>query len=378
MISRHHYTHGTPLRSGVLLVNLGTPSAPTVRATRRFLRQFLSDPRVIEIPRPLWWFILNFFILPVRPFRTARIYQTVWQSDYPENGSPLMVHTRKQQKALSEHFRQTNPDIVCEVAMCYGEPSVETALGRLAGKNVQKLVILPLYPQYSASTAAAAHDAFARAASSLRWLPAYIFVSHYCDDDGYINACASQISVYREKHGAGDQLLLSFHGLPQRTLEAGDPYHCQCHKTARLIAERLQLDDSQWQLAFQSRFGAAEWLRPYTDQTLIDLAKADKSVDVFCPGFAADCIETLEEINIENRNNYIEAGGRQFRYIPALNDTAAHIQCLADIVLRHGRAWDDFGKTPSAADDADLQMQKQRALRLSRVREKDEGQGTSS
>ena len=352
------HRHGTPPRDGVLLANLGTPTAPTPKAVRRFLREFLSDRRVVEIPRLLWRPLLHLLIAPLRAPRTARAYSTIWQP-HDDDGSPLLIHSRRQQRALAEQFKARGLDLACELAMTYGEPSPATALGRLAEQNVARLVVLPLYPQYSASTTAAVFDRIAAALEQHRRLPSLTLVGDYCDDDGYIKACAERIQAYRDKHGAGERLLLSFHGLPERNLAAGDPYHCQCRKTARLIAERLGLADTQWTTTFQSRFGRAEWLKPYTDDTLAELARDGRSVDVFTPGFAADCLETLEEINLRSRDHYLACGGTRFRYIPALNDAPAHIEALAQIVLRH--APERFG---APADAAEWRASRDRALAL--------------
>ena len=352
------YRHGTPLRAGVLLVNLGTPTAPTVAATRKFLREFLSDPRVVEIPRWVWWPILYGFVLPLRPLRTAHAYELIWQS-YDADGSPLLIHSRSQQAMLDEHFKARGLDIVCELGMTYGEPSIKGAIERLVELNIDDLIVLPLYPQYSASTTAPVFERVAKALQGLRRMPSLSFINDYCDDDGYIRTCADHIAAYREKLGAGDKLVLSFHGLPHRALMAGDPYHCQCHKTARLIAGRLRLNDMQWSIAFQSRFGRAKWLQPYTTDVLAECARNGESVDVFTPGFSVDCLETLEEINLRARDDFIAAGGRRFHYIPALNDSAAHIKSLADVILRHAR--DGFG-SPTDADE--LRESRNRALKL--------------
>ena len=328
-INDRGYNHLTPLRSGVLLVNLGTPAAPTPAAVRRYLRQFLSDPRVVELPRPLWWMILNFVVLPFRPRKSARAYAKIWTAE----GSPLLLHTRSLTEALAERLRKNRPEIVVSCAMRYGAPGIAGVLGQMREQNVRRLLVLPLFPQYSGTTAGAVFDAVTGVLGKQRWLPELCFISSYHDDPAYIEACAARINSFYQKKERGKKLIFSFHGLPRRNLLNGDPYHCQCHKTARLIAAALKLPEEDWQVCFQSRFGAAEWLKPYTDQTLTGLAgQSGSTVDVFCPGFAVDCLETLEEIAMQNRDAFAAAGGGEFSYIPALNDSPAHVEALGAIV----------------------------------------------
>ena len=315
---------------GVLLVNLGTPQTPTPRAIRNYLREFLSDPRVIGIPRLIWLPILYGFVLTMRPRRIAPAYRNIWLKE----GSPLLVYTRKQQQALKTILHQRGlSKISIEIAMCYGQPSIVSSLKILHDCGVTRLIILPLYPQYSATTTAAAFDAIAKALKKEVQLPELYMLHDYHDNDTYIKACAARILESRRQNSTGDKLLFSFHGLPERNILLGDPYQSQCHKTASLIAKELNLKWHEWVISFQSRFGPAEWIKPYTDKTLCLLAKQGvKSIDVFCPGFASDCLETLEEMNLENRRLFIEAGGGKFCYIPALNDSTTHIECLANIV----------------------------------------------
>ncbi len=329
------YTHDTLPTTGILLVNLGTPDAPTPAALRRYLGEFLADPRVTEMPRWLWWLILHGLILRVRPRRSALKYQKIWT----KGGSPLLIVSQAQQEALQKavdaHF--AGPMMVA-LGMRYGNPSIVSALEQLRQANARRILILPLYPQYSASTTGSTFDAVADVLKLWRWLPDVRFVSHYPDQVAYIHALAMQIKNYWTKHGKPDQLLFSFHGIPKRFFVAGDPYHCECHKTARLVAEEIDL--SKWQVVFQSRFGREEWLKPYTDHTLVALGKAGvKRVDVICPGFAADCLETLEEINQENRHTFLQAGGQEFHYIPALNENVDYIQALLELVIQHTQGW---------------------------------------
>ncbi len=338
-IGKNDFDHSSPERIGLLITNLGTPSAPTAAALRKYFAEFLWDPRVVEYPRVLWWLILHLVILRVRPRRKAESYAKIWT----EQGSPLMVHTQAQLEKLKDAFHSQYhlKNIEIDFAMRYGEPSIESVIQNMHQKNVTRLLVLPLYPQYSGSTAGSTFDAVAAALSKLRWIPELRFVNQYADDVAYIEACAKRIKQYWKQNARGNKLLFSFHGLPKRFLMAGDPYHCQCHKTARLIARRLQLDEHEWMLTFQSRFGKEEWLQPYTDKTLETLAlQGTESVDVFCPGFSADCIETLEEIDMENRNIFLQAGGKQFQYIPALNDSAEHINALSKIAQSYMQGWE--------------------------------------
>ncbi len=324
---------------GVLLVNLGTPDAPNRRALKRYLKPFLSDPRVVEptLPRWLWWLILNGVILNVRPGRSAHAYQQVWDHYGAGTGSPLMHISKLQlkgvQSALGAGFH-------CQLAMTYGGPSIEGALKKLHEKNISRLVVLPLYPQYSATTTAAVFDQVSRALQRWRLVPEWRMVHHYHDRAAYIQALAESVKTHWQSHGQADQLIMSFHGIPLRYLKSGDPYFCHCHKTGRLLAEALGLADHQWQVTFQSIFGREPWLQPYTNETLKGLGQAGvKSVQVMCPGFSADCLETLEEIALENRDVFLEAGGHQYQYIPALNETRAHVECLTQLIKDQTQGW---------------------------------------
>ncbi|MDQ5911747.1 MAG: protoporphyrin/coproporphyrin ferrochelatase [Pseudomonadota bacterium] len=341
------FAHDQPACTGVLLTNLGTPDTPTPQAVRRYLGEFLWDSRVVEIPRPLWWLILHGVILRIRPAKSAHKYQTIWTAD----GSPLLAISRRQAAALADLLKVRCPGPVrVALGMRYGQPSIAAALAELRDAGAQRILVLPLYPQYSAATTASTFDAVAAELRTWRWLPELRFVAQYHDDPAYLEALAARMSADRAEQ-PGERLLFSFHGLPKRNLLAGDPYHCQCHKTARLVAERLGLAPEQWAVAFQSRFGRAEWLQPYTSALLKEWAKAGvKSVDVVCPGFAADCLETLEEIALENRQTFVDAGGERYRYLPALNDAPEHIAALAGLVERQGSGWPEFsaGYDPQA------------------------------
>ncbi|EKE82107.1 ferrochelatase [Idiomarina xiamenensis] len=332
-----NFSHQQADKIGVLVTNLGTPDAPTRPALKRYLKEFLSDPRVVETPRWLWWLILNLVILNIRPARSAAAYRSVWS----EQGSPLLTHTKAQCEALREALRADHGDHVeVEFAMRYGNPSIASALDKLTAAGVRKLVVLPLYPQYSASTTASTFDKLSEDVRQRRWLPALRFITHYHDQAAFIDACAAQIERHWQQHGRADKLLFSYHGLPKRYLLNGDPYFCQCHKTSRLLAQRLGLTEADYLTTFQSRFGREEWLQPYTDKTLMKLpAEGTQSVQVFCPGFAADCLETLEEIAVENRDYFLAAGGQHYQYITALNSEAEHIQALRQIVNNELQGW---------------------------------------
>ncbi|MSR14001.1 MAG: ferrochelatase [Gammaproteobacteria bacterium] len=326
-----HDSHSVPPTSGVLLCNLGTPTAPTPGALRRFLAQFLSDPRVVELPRWLWLPILYGIILTFRPRRSARAYAKVWTPA----GSPLRVFSEQQAAALACELA-TTPNIKVALAMRYGEPSIAAALAELRTANVQQILVLPVYPQYSGAATGSVFDAVTRELLSWRRIPAFRFIASYHDDPGYIAALASSVREHWQANGPSERLYLSFHGIPHRSVLAGDPYFDHCHATARLVAERLGLAQDQWQVVFQSRFGRARWLEPYAAATFQAAARAGtKVIDVVCPGFAVDCLETLEEIAIQNRDLFSAAGGEALRYIPALNARADHIQVLASLIARN-------------------------------------------
>lgn len=344
------YTHGQAARTAILLCNLGTPDAPTAPALRRYLGQFLSDRRVVEIARPLWWLILHGIILRVRPRKSAAKYASIWTPD----GSPLLVWTQKQALLLRGWLGEAGHQVLVRPAMRYGNPSIASQLDALKAEGATRILILPLYPQYSAPTTASVCDAVYAWAARTRNVPELRFVNHYHDDAGYINALARSIETYWKRNGPPDKLVMSFHGVPKRTLEQGDPYHCESHKTARLLAERLGLHKDDYQITFQSRFGKAQWLEPYTEPTLVQMAQAGVGrVDVICPGFTSDCLETLEEINQEARAAFLKAGGKEFHYIPCLNDNKIWIGALSRIALQHLSGWPT--QAPEAAVLADAQ-----------------------
>jgi ferrochelatase len=316
---------------GILLTNLGTPDAPEKSALKRYLGEFLSDRRVVELHPLAWQPILRGIILNVRPQRSAQAYRKVWT----EEGSPLLAITQRQAHALRHHLlRREAPAFRLEVGMRYGNPSLESALDALLDEGIRRLILLPLYPQYSASTSASTFDQLARLLMKRRNLPSLSFIRAYAEHPGYIDALAASVRAYQAQHGEPDRLLISFHGIPRDYADKGDPYPLECAASARLLAQRLGLADDQWLQSFQSRFGLQEWLKPYTDETLKKWGKEGiEHVQVICPGFSADCLETLEEIDEENREYFLGAGGKRFGYIPALNDDDAHIEALANLLL---------------------------------------------
>ncbi len=339
--TRQGFRHDDTPRLGILLANLGTPDAPTPPALRRYLAEFLADPRVVEVPRLIWRIILHGIVLRVRPAKSAKAYAEVWT----EQGSPLLTIGQAQTDGIRERLEEAlqGPATV-ELGMRYGNPSMATALQRLRDQGAERLLVLPLYPQYSGATTASTFDALADELKRWRWVPELRFVGQYHDEPGYIDSLAASIREHWKANGRGEKLLFSFHGTPKSYLMNGDPYHCQCHKTARLVAERLQLADDHWQVTFQSRFGKAEWLKPYTDMTVEALGKSGLStLDVICPGFSADCLETLEEIQGENAEIFHEAGGGELRYIPALNVRDDHLDMLTALILDHAQGWPETG-----------------------------------
>jgi len=331
------YTHGKSEKTGILLVNLGTPDAPTPPAVRTYLKEFLSDPRVVEIPRAVWWPILNGIILNTRPKKSAAKYASIWMKE----GSPLRVHTGKQAVLLQGYLSQrTKAPLVVDYAMRYGNPSIPSVLHKMKAQNCQRILVVPMYPQYAASTTATVNDIVFGELQQMRNTPALRTIKHFHDRPGYIKSLANNINDYWMKNGRPEKLLMSFHGLPQYTLDKGDPYHCECHKTARLLAQELGIKPGQYAISFQSRFGKATWLQPYTTATLKEWGKQKtRRVDVVCPGFVADCLETLEEIAMEGKETFQHAGGGEYHYIPCLNDRNEWIHALTDLVLDNLQGW---------------------------------------
>ena len=346
------FRHDTPERSAVLLVNLGTPDAPTPAAVRRYLAEFLADPRVIEYPRWLWLPILYGAILPLRSRRSAHAYAQVWS----DRGSPLLVHSQ----ALAAGLAAALAPVEVALAMRYGSPSIAQVLRRLDHDGgLRRLLVLPLYPQYSATTTASVFDAVGAELAGWRWQPELRTIADYHDDGGWLDAVAASIRRHWDLHGRGERLLFSFHGVPRRYLLAGDPYHCHCLRGAREVAARLGLEAAEWQLSFQSRVGREEWLRPYTDDTVRRLAaEGVRRLDVVSPGFAVDCLETLEEIAQQNEGFFRAAGGERLSYVPCLNASDGHVQALAALLRRHGAGWPGFDQPPR--DGAELAARQRR------------------
>lgn len=330
------YTHGQPAKTGILLCNLGTPEAPTAPALRRYLGQFLADPRVVEIPKVIWWFILHGIILRIRPGKSAAKYATIWT---PE-GSPLKAWTEKQAKLLSGYLGERGHHVDVRYAMRYGQPAVERQLQAMKADGCTRILVLPAYPQYCAATTASVYDMVFEWGLKARTLPELRFVNHYHDEPTYIEALKASVKKHWMAHGRPDKLVMSFHGMPERTLHLGDPYHCECHKTGRLLAEALGLQKDDYKVTFQSRFGRAKWLEPYTEPSLVAMAREGVGrVDVICPGFSSDCIETLEEIDQEAREAFLHAGGKAFHYIPCLNDSAEGMRALTAVCEQHLSGW---------------------------------------
>jgi protoporphyrin/coproporphyrin ferrochelatase len=324
-------------RIGILLVNSGTPEAPEPAAVRAFLARFLADPRVVELPRALWLPLLYGVVLPFRPARVARKYRRIWS----DSGSPLRALTLGLSAGLAGVLAQRIlAPLQVEVGMLYSAPDVQAALARLRAGGAQRLLVLPLFPQYCGATSGATFDQVSAALRRLRWLPDLQLVADYHEHPGYIEALRASVMAHWDTHGRTSHLLISFHGIPERSGRQGDPYYSRCHVTARLLADELLLQEGEWSVSFQSRFGPAQWLKPYTQQVLSGMpARGVREVTVVCPGFAVDCLETLEEIAIENRALFMQAGGQRFDYVPALNDSAAHAQCLARLIAQRCQGW---------------------------------------
>ena len=374
-IGTPRFNHGTPEKLGILLVNLGTPDAPQTPEVRRYLAQFLSDPRIIELPRWLWKTILHGIVLRVRPAKSAEAYREVWSES---EGSPLLSISRKQQAALQKELSaRYGDDVVVGLGMRYGTPSVDDALTELEQHNVRRLLVIPMYPQYSGTTTASVFDEVASRLQRTRWLPELRFINQWCDEPEFIKVLANSVRKHWDENGKNELLVTSYHGIPKRYLLNGDPYHCLCHKTTRLLADELGIEQDKTKVVFQSRVGKEEWLQPYCDETMKRLPKEGvKKIDVMSPAFAADCLETIEEIEGENKEYFMENGGESFNYIPCLNDQPEHIHFMADLVDRHIQGWPeanaardksieqaDYEKTAQLATalmNADPKLEKQR------------------
>ncbi len=351
------YSHGSAPKTAILLVNLGTPDAPTASALRRYLGEFLSDPRVVEIPKPVWWLILNGIILPIRSSKSAAKYASVWT----ERGSPLQSGTADLTQAVAAELARLGHHVQVRYAMRYGNPSVASVLDEMAKQNVTRILLVPLYPQYCAATTASTLDAVTAWMRRSRRMPELRVLNHFHDEPLYIEALARKIEAHWQQQGRPDKFVMSFHGMPARTLKLGDPYHCECHKTGRLLAERLGLAAADYAVTFQSRFGKQEWLQPYTEPTLRQLAKEGVArVDVTCPGFSVDCLETLEEIAMEGKEAFLSSGGKVFHYIDCLNAEAHWAQGFSRLLTSHLQGWN----TTVPADPKELAQTRERAKAL--------------
>jgi len=357
------YEHGSDEKLGVLIVNLGTPDAPDTSSVQRYLRQFLSDPRIIELPRALWMLILHGVILRVRPAKSAEAYREVWDE---QTGSPLLSISLAQTNAINTELRKRfGDDVVVALGMRYGSPSIDDAIVELESKQVRRLLVLPMYPQYSGTTTASVFDAVTERLQRTRWIPETRFINQFCDNPDYIRALANSVRESWEQNGRGDLLVTSYHGIPKRYLLNGDPYHCLCHKTSRLLAAELGLQAHEIRVVFQSRVGREEWLRPYCDETMKSLpGEGIKSIDVLSPAFSADCLETLEEIEGENREYFEEHGGTRFQYIKCLNDRPDHINMLCDLIVRHCQGWPEMDST---RDRSEVTAQRETSARLAKA-----------
>ena len=356
------FSHGQRPEIGVLVCNLGTPAAPDASSVRKYLAEFLSDKRVVELTDWLWKPILHGVILRIRPGRSAAAYQKVWG----EEGSPLLDISKRQAEAIQIALdRENTNSFTVELGMRYGEPSIASALQNLRAKQVRKIIVLPLYPQYASATTGSVFDAVASELTSWRWVPELHFVNEYYSDSRYLDALAESIEKHWQDHGRNERLLMSFHGIPEEYFLAGDPYYCHCQATARELAARLSLDEQRWQITFQSRVGRQRWLQPYTDLTVEKFAREGvKSLDVVCPGFSADCLETLEEIAMQNAEIFQAHGGQQLNYIGALNDNDAHVNFLSSLIREHCQSWLQNQQTDSLSDADERTKIRERATAL--------------
>ena len=335
-IGEKNYEHGSTYKTGILLTNLGTPDAPTAKAVKPYLRQFLSDPRVIELPWFFWQIILRGIILQIRPKRSAKNYSKIWIKE----GSPLLQIAKQQLDLIKKELQSNYPNTIIKLAMRYGNPSIESVLRELQQKQVRRLLVFPLYPQYCAATTASTFDAVTNVLQKWRWIPELRFINQYFEEETYISALADSIQQFWNNNGKPQKIVFSYHGIPKKYHTKGDPYHCFCLKTTRLVKEYMNLKDTEVVTTFQSRFGRQEWLQPYTSETLRELPrKGIKRVHIISPGFSADCLETLEELEEENREYFEKAGGEDYKYIPCLNDNPLHISMMTGLIKKHTQGW---------------------------------------
>ena len=331
-----NYEHGSKDKTGVLITNLGTPDAPNAKSLKIYLNQFLSDPRVIEIPKIIWQIILKLIILQIRPRKSAANYKKIWT----DKGSPLLDISLRQLEGVKQIISEKYPNVEFALGMRYGNPSIEKALNDLKKKQVRRLLVLPLYPQYCAATTASTFDEVTNTLQKWRWIPELRFINQYFEEEKYIETLASSVEDFWAKNGKPQKIIFSYHGIPKRYLTNGDPYHCFCLKTTRLVKEKMKLSDDQIMTTFQSRFGREEWLQPYTSETLKELpGKGIKDIHIISPGFSADCLETLEELEEENREYFIDSGGEKYKYIPCLNDNKEHLDFISHLIIKNTHGW---------------------------------------
>ena len=335
-IGEKDYEHGSKEKIGVLITNLGTPDAPNKKELKVYLNQFLSDPRVIELPKILWQIILKLVILRIRPSKSAEAYKQIWT----DKGSPLLDIANRQLNKIQSSFSSKNENIVFEVGMRYGNPSIPDALLKLQKKQVRRLLVLPMYPQYCAATTGSTFDEVTNVLQKWRWIPEMRFINQYFEEKNYIEALSNSIKSFWKKTSKPQKIIFSYHGIPKRYLTNGDPYHCFCLKTTRLVKEQMGLSDDEIMTTFQSRFGREEWLKPYTSETLKELPKQGiKNIHIISPGFSSDCLETLEELEEENKEYFMESGGENYHYIPCLNDHDDHIDVFVNLIKKHTQGW---------------------------------------
>ena len=335
-IGEKDYEHGSKEKIGVLITNLGTPDAPNRKELKVYLNQFLSDPRVIELPKILWQILLKLVILQVRPSKSAEAYKQIWT----DKGSPLLDIANRQLSKIQSSFSSKSENIVFEVGMRYGNPSIPNALLKLQNKQVRRLLVLPMYPQYCAATTGSTFDEVTNVLQKWRWIPEMRFINQYFEEKNYIEALSNSINTFWKNNQKPQKIIFSYHGIPKRYLTNGDPYHCFCLKTTRLVKERMGLSDDEIMTTFQSRFGREEWLKPYTSETLKELPKQGiKNIHIISPGFSSDCLETLEELEEENKEYFMESGGENYHYIPCLNDHDDHIDVFVNLIKKHTQGW---------------------------------------
>jgi len=335
------YKHGSKENVGVLITNLGTPDKPKTKELQTYLKEFLSDPRVIEVPKLFWQLILRTIILNLRPKKVAKLYKSIWKKE----GGPLLVMLEKQKKGIVKILRNKKKNVKIEIGMRYGNPSIKLGLEKLRKQKCRRILILPLYPQYCAATTGSTFDKVTEVLRKWRWIPEVRFINNYFEEPLYLDCLIKSIKDSWQEFGKSQKLIFSYHGVPKKYLLKGDPYHCFCQKTTRLVVEKMKLKEKEYMTTFQSRFGPDEWLQPYTDKTLENLpSKNIKKIHIISPGFSSDCLETLEELEVENKEIFMSSGGKKFNYIKCLNDNPEHLNMLALLILNHLKGWPGYNK----------------------------------